>query len=135
MNQLPLLMRRHGFIEIRGPRSHYYGMHDHEGMSYHFFFRSKMCGRNEILQSDRLRFQLEYRSLFRSLLRSRPIRSGFLFSTAHLRSKNKVLRPTLMGAFEILFCNNFKRVLLLFFIMVDGRKTHSCVEEKMKKGV
>ena len=41
-----------------------------------------------------------------------------------------------MGAFEILFRNNFKRVFLLFFfIMVNGRKTNSCVEEKIKKGV
>ena len=44
------------------------------------------------------------------------------------------VRPTLMGAFGILFCNNFKRVFLFFFfIMVNGRKTHSCVEEKITK--
>ena len=39
-----------------------------------------------------------------------------------------------MGAFEILFCNNFERVFIFFFfIMVNGRKAHSCVEEKIKK--
>ena len=44
-----------------------------------------------------------------------------------------MVRPTLMGAFGILFCNNLKRVLFFYFvIMVNGRKTHSCVEEKMK---
>ena len=44
------------------------------------------------------------------------------------------LRPSLMGAFGILFCNNFKRVFIfLFFIMVNGRKTHSCVEEKIEE--
>ena len=50
------------------------------------------------------------------------------------RSKKNVLRPTLMGAFGILFCNNFKRVFVfLFFNMVNGRKRHSCGEEKLKK--
>ena len=38
-----------------------------------------------------------------------------------------------MGAFGILFCNNFKRVFFYFFIVVNGRKTHSCVEEKKER--
>ena len=39
-----------------------------------------------------------------------------------------------MEAFGILFGNNFKRVFIFFFvIMVNGHKTHSCVDEEEKK--
>ena len=45
----------------------------------------------ETKYSDLIGRDFNYRSLFRRWLRSRPIRSGFLFSTAHFRSTDKVL--------------------------------------------
>ena len=58
------------------------------------FFFDRKCA-VETKYSDLIGCDFNYRSLFRSWLRSRPIRSGFLFSTAHFRSKNKVLSCTL----------------------------------------
>ena len=44
------------------------------------------------------------------------------------------VRPTLMGAFEILFCNNFGAVLFVFlFSMVNGHKIHNYGKEEKKK--
>ena len=58
------------------------------------FFFDRKCP-VETKYSDLIGCDFNYRSLFRSWLRSQPIRSGFLFSTAHFRSKNKVLRHAL----------------------------------------
>ena len=51
-------------------------------------------------------------------------------------SEYRTLRPTLMGAFRILFCNNFSISNEFFFFLyhaVDGHKTHGCVEEEQKE--
>ena len=63
------------------------------------FFFDRKCP-VETKYSDLIGCDFNYRSLFRSWLRSRPIRSGFLFSTAHFRSKNKVLRHALTFSIE-----------------------------------
>ena len=49
----------------------------------------------ETKYSDLIGRDFNYRSLFRRWLRSRPIRSGFLFSTSLFRSKKNVLRHAL----------------------------------------
>ena len=58
------------------------------------FFFDRKCA-VERKYTDLIGCDFNYRGLFRSWLRSRPIRSGFLFSIAHFRSKNKVLRHAL----------------------------------------
>ena len=53
----------------------------------------------ETKYSDLIGRDFNYRSLFRRWLRSRPIRSGFLFSTSLFRSEKIVLRHALRNDF------------------------------------
>ena len=64
-----------------------------------------------------------------------PVEYLWLSHHTNRRCLRASLRPTLMGAFGILFCNNFKRVFIFFFHHRERAQNIQLYEIKNKKGV